>query len=179
MKKVILLGLVSLFAAPRFARAAADQCVPEETAVIDSEAHCVDNGGIDIGESDSEGIKVACLESKRVQNTCGPDGRLTRLHAYTLWFNKLQAFQAHCMNEGGTFSYDDNAFVEPHDESFCLQAQPEISSNMFEEPLCNYRSLCPAIKVVCSVDCGAHSRTASYDGNPTSNVPTTASLLVQ
>ena len=65
------------------------------------------------------------MTSKEVQGRCGPDGRLTRLHAYTQWFNKLKQFENHCAAEGGTFAYEDPNFAEPQDESFCLQAVPE------------------------------------------------------
>ena len=115
-------------------------CEETQTAVIDSDAKCVDQGGISIGLSDEEGAKVACMASKEVQSQCGPDGRVTRLHAYTLWFDKLKKFEDSCSAEGGTFSYKDAAFVEPQDESFCMEAIPEVGSNMFEEPLCNYHS---------------------------------------
>ena len=75
-----------------------------------------------------------------MQGLCGPDGRLTRLRAYTAWYNKLKQFQDSCAAQGGTFSYQDPSFAEPQNESYCLQAVPEVGSSMFEEPLCNYRS---------------------------------------
>ena len=132
---------------------AAERCAPSQTQVIESEARCIDEGGISIGIGDEEGAKVACMASKTVQNLCGPDGSLTRLHAYTSWFNKLKQFENSCAAEGGTFAFQDPNFVEPIDQTYCLQAIPEVASNMFEEPLCNFRSLCPAVTVVCERGC--------------------------
>src|SRR5262245_45900619 len=105
---------------------AAGHCLANESKVIDSEARCVDSGGISIGAGDEDGAKVACMENKDVQNRCGPDGRLARLHAYTAWFNKLKKFEDACAAEGGTFSYKDPGFIEPEDESFCSQPIPEV-----------------------------------------------------
>jgi hypothetical protein len=136
---------------------AAGQCVPHETHVIDSEARCVDNGGISIGFTGDDGVKVACMEDKQVRGLCGPDGRITRLRAYTAWFNKLKQFQDSCAAQGGTFSYQDASFAEPQNESYCLQAVPEVGASMFEEPLCNYRSVCPAVTVACDRPCSEHS----------------------
>ena len=137
-------------------------CVPSQSAVIEEEARCVDDGGISIGIGEEEGAKVACMASKVVQNRCGPDGSLTRLRAYTTWFNKLKDFETVCAAKGGTFSYQDPAFVEPQDESYCLQAVPEVGSSMFEEPLCNFRSLCPAVTVVCDRPCPERSVARLY-----------------
>lgn len=138
------------------------QCVAHESAVIDSEVRCVDNGGISIGFTGEEGIKVACMQDKVVQGACGPDGRLTRLRAYAAWFNKLRKFENECTAEGGTFAFKDAQFAEPQDESYCLQAVPEVGSNMFEEPLCNYRSLCPSVAVLCERSCAEHSVSRLY-----------------
>ena len=113
----------------------------------------MDEGGISIGMGDEEGAKVACMESKAVQNLCGPDGRLTRLHAYESWMKTVKNFEDTCALHGGTFAYQDPNFVEPGDESFCRQAVPEVGSSMFEEPLCNFRSACPAVTVVCERTC--------------------------
>jgi len=154
MKRLFLILALPLFAGPVLA---AGQCMAHESAVIDSQVRCVDQGGISIGISDEEGAKVACMESKEVQGRCGPDGRITRLHAFTVWYNKMKQFESSCAAEGGTFSYQDAGFIEPQDESFCLQAVPEIGSNMFEEPLCNFRSVCPAVTVVCERSCPEHS----------------------
>ncbi len=129
------------------------QCGPSQSKVIDSEVRCVDQGGISIGIGDEEGAKVACMQSKVVQNRCGPDGRLTRLRAYTVWLDKLSQFERTCNASGGTFAYQDPTFVEPVDESYCLQAIPEVGSNMFEEPLCNFRSICPPVTVLCETSC--------------------------
>jgi hypothetical protein len=128
-------------------------CVPNQTQVIQSQARCVDEGGISIGIGDEEGAKVACMESKAVQNRCGPDGSLTRLHAYETWIKMVKNFEDTCTLRGGTFSYQDPTFLEPGDESYCRQAVPEIGTSMFEEPLCNYRSTCPAVTVVCERTC--------------------------
>jgi hypothetical protein len=141
---------------------AAGQCQATTTVVIDSDARCVEQGGINIGISEEEGGKVACMASKEVQAQCGPDGRLTRLHAYSVWFNKMKQFEDSCAAQGGTFSYQDPNFVEPQDESFCLQAIPEMGSNMFEEPLCNYHSFCPSVTVVCDRSCPEHSVARLY-----------------
>ncbi len=154
MKRIFLSLAAGLLSSSLWA---AGQCLPSESAVIDAEVRCVPQGGISIGIGDEEGAKVACMASKEVQGRCGPDGQLTRLHAYTQWFNKLKKFESQCAAEGGTFSYQDPNFIEPADESFCLQAIPEVASNMFEEPLCNYRSLCPAVAVVCERPCVEHA----------------------
>jgi len=160
MKKDLILLAMILSTASLWA---ANPCAPRETRIIDSEARCVDNGGISIGFTGDDGAKVACLEDKHVQGLCGPDGRLTRLRAYTAWFNKLKQFQDGCTARGGTFSYQDPSFTEPQDESYCLQAAPEIESSMFEEPLCNYRSLCPAVSVVCDRSCSDPSVARLYE----------------
>jgi len=141
---------------------AESQCVPDQTKVIESEVRCVDQGGISIGIGEEEGAAVACLASKEVQNRCGPDGRLTRLRAYTSWFNNLKQFESSCTAQGGTFTYQDPSFLEPQDESYCLQAVPEVGSSMFEEPLCNFRSICPAVTVVCERTCPEHSVAKLY-----------------
>src|ERR1035438_1497884 len=104
------------------------QCAAHESAVIDSEVRCVDNGGISIGFTGEEGIKVACMQDKVVQGACGPDGRLTRLRAYSAWFNKLKKFENECATEGGVFAFKDAQFIEPQDESYCLQAVPDRKS---------------------------------------------------
>jgi len=154
MKRALIFLTTVLVAGPLWA---AGLCAPHETSVIDSEARCVENGGISIGFTGDDGVKVACMEDKNVRSLCGPDGRLTRLRAYTAWFNKLKQFQDSCAAQGGTFSYQDPSFAEPQNESYCLQAVPEVGSSMFEEPLCNYRSLCPAVTVVCDRPCREHS----------------------
>ena len=136
---------------------AADLCQPTQTSIIEAEARCVDSAGISIGLIGEEGVKVACMEDRQVQGLCGPDGRLTRLRAYTAWFNKLKQFEDSCTTGGGTFAFQDPNFKEPQNESFCLQAVPEVGSNMFEEPLCNFRSSCPAVAVVCDRPCAEHS----------------------
>jgi len=137
------------------------QCVPPQSMVIDAEVHCAPKG-ISIGLGDEEGAKVSCMANKEVQGRCGPDGQITRLHAYTLWFNKVKEFERSCTSQGGTFSYKDPNFIEPSDESYCQQAIPEVSANMFEEPLCNFRSACPGVTVVCERPCAEHSIARLY-----------------
>jgi hypothetical protein len=159
MKRISLIAAVA-FLAP--ALWASEQCVSHETKVIDSEARCVDSGGISIGFTEDEGIKVACMQDPQVRGRCGPDGSLTRLRAYSSWFNKLKQFQDSCASEGGTFAYQDARFAEPTNESFCLQAVPEVGSSMFEEPLCNYRSVCPAVAVTCDRPCADHTFARLY-----------------
>jgi hypothetical protein len=154
MKRMLNIVAWCLLVAPSWAER---QCAANESKVIDAEVRCVDQGGISIGMAEDEGIKVACMANKEVQGRCGPDGRLTRLHAYTVWFNKLKDFENSCAAQGGAFSFQDPNFIEPADESFCLQSIPEVGSNMFEEPLCNYRSVCPAVTVHCDRMCPDHT----------------------
>src|SRR5579864_941863 len=90
----IALGLGALaLAPPSWARNAAvagrNQCRAAESQVIDSENRCFQSGGINIDYYQDDGIKVACMQDKRVRAACGPDGQLTRLHAYAAWFTKL------------------------------------------------------------------------------------------
>ncbi len=141
---------------------ASNQCEVHKDMVIDSEARCVEQGGISIGLAEEDGAKVACMESKEVQSRCGPDGRLTRLQAYTVWFNKLKKFENSCSAQGGTFSFQDPHFSEPVNESFCMQAIPEFGASMFEEPLCNFRSVCPAVTVMCERSCSEHTLAKLY-----------------
>jgi hypothetical protein len=154
MKKIFLNLAAALITGSLWA---ANQCIPRESSVIDSEVRCVPQGGINIGIGDDDGATAACMASKEVQGRCGPDGSLTRLHAYAMWFNKLKQFESSCSSQGGVFSYQDPNFTEPQDESYCLQAIPEVGSNMFEEPLCNFRSICPAVTVVCDKPCSEHT----------------------
>lgn len=158
MKRSVLILAFGLAGAPAgslFAQKSAPpaSCVPEDKTVIESEVLCFKNGGLDIGYDAQDGVKAACMTDKRVQRVCGPDGRLTRLQAYRLWFDRLKRFEADCLANGGAFAYDDPAFSEPQDDSFCLQAQPEVGSNMFESSLCNYRSACPSVAVTCRYSC--------------------------
>ena len=159
MKRILLILTPVLLTSSLWA---AGQCQLHETAVIDSEARCVDGSGISIGFTGEDGIKVACMQDKQVQGRCGPDGSLTRLRAYTAWYNKLKQFQDSCAGQGGTFAFQDAAFFEPTNESFCLQAAPEVGQSMFEEPLCNYRSVCPAVAVQCDRPCSEHSVARLY-----------------
>ena len=136
----------------------------------------MDSGGIDIGYYSEDGIKVACMKDKEVQGMCGPDGSLTRLHAYAAWMTKLKQFQDSCSDSGGNFAYQDAAFQEPQDESFCLQAQPEVGANMFEDSLCNYRSVCPAVTVVCNFPCRSSAPIAMQDSPGEVDAATLAAL---
>jgi hypothetical protein len=155
MKRSSLLVLLLLLATG--AASQAEQCRGDRQSVISSEAKCVDSGGINIDYYGDQGIKVACLSDKRVQSECGADGRLTRLHAFTDWMHKLKEFESGCLVQGGRFAFAEATFNEPADESFCLQSQPIVGNSMFEDALCNYRSLCPAVKVVCQFECGQGS----------------------
>jgi len=132
---------------------AAGPCVPSQTQDITAEARCVKSDGISIGIGEEDAAKVACLQSKKVQNLCGPDGSLTRLRAFQTWIKRLKQFEDSCAAKGGTFSYQDANFVEPADESFCSAAVPEIHTSMFEEPLCNFHSACPSVSVLCEREC--------------------------
>jgi hypothetical protein len=128
-------------------------CVPHQTTAIEAEARCSPQEGISINVDPGNGTVADCLRDKHVQTICGPDGRLTRLRAYTAWLNQLKRFEDQCALEGGAFSFEDTDFAEPANESFCPPAVVEITSNMFEETLCNYRSVCPPVKVVCDRPC--------------------------
>jgi hypothetical protein len=129
-------------------------CRPEQEAVIDSETRCFGQGGISINFTGETGIKTACMSDSRVRAACGADGQGTRQQAFGQWLNRLKEFEQQCAANGGEFSFKDPQFTEPTDQSYCLQAQPEIGESMFEEPLCNYRSICPAVTVVCLPACG-------------------------
>jgi hypothetical protein len=169
MKRIVWMGCLAAFTAalgsgPAWAyrQTASGQCLPDEKALIESEVRCFSGAGLDIGYLADDGLKVACMENKQVQSACGPDGRLTRLHAYSAWFTNLKQFEAKCNESGGVFAYGDPNFSEPQNESFCLQAQPEVGTNMFEGSLCNYRSICPSVAVVCEHPCG--DKVALNDG---------------
>jgi hypothetical protein len=158
VKKTLFLAVTALLSSGLWA---ASSCGSPESKVIDSEARCIDKGGISISADDDAGAKVACLENKEVQGRCGLDGRVARLHAYAAWLNKLKTFEDQCTKEGGTFSYKDPAFIEPADESFCEQAVPEVGSTMFEESLCTFRSSCPSVTVLCERSSCAERTVAS------------------
>jgi hypothetical protein len=148
-KIVGMVGIAGLFfmnTAPR-ACAAQDSC-QQQTALLESESRCADNDGI---PTTSGGGKVGCFADPAVLNACGPEGRLTRLHAWSEWLRKLKDFQSQCAVKGGEFAFADPNFTEPSDESFCLAARPEVGNSFFEEPTCNFRSLCPAVQVVCQL----------------------------
>ncbi len=153
------LGFLCL--ATQQAGASSSSCQADQAVVINSESSCFPSGGIDIDYYGDDGIKVACMQDKRVQSACGPDGRVTRLQAYRQWLSRVDQFQRSCTGKGGTFAYQDPNFVEPQSENFCLQAQPVVSSNMFEEQLCNFHSLCPDVTVLCQLPCeGGHHEQA-------------------
>src|SRR4051812_30406868 len=82
------------------ANAASSTCRPAQQALIDSEVHCTDSG-IDISYFRESGIKVACLEDRRVQRACGMDGELTRTKAFETWQEHLQTFSENCTRQGG------------------------------------------------------------------------------
>lgn len=131
-------------------------CAPARAFTIESKATCADPG-IAIGGNPEESSTFSCLANKAVQNRCGPDGSLTRLRAFQVWLKKLQEAQSSCTTSGGTFTFADSQFSEPMNESFCLQAVPEVSSNMFEDTLCNYHSACPAVQGHCEYACAGRS----------------------
>jgi len=153
-------------------------CRPEQSSVISAEDRCMDSGGIDIGYFSGDGLKVACMKNKQVQGTCGPDGSLTRLHAYAAWMTKLKQFQDSCSDKGGSFAYENSAFQEPQDESYCLQAEPEVGANMFEDSLCNYHSVCPPVTVVCNFPCGGSDPAAASYSPGEVDAATLAALRV-
>src|SRR5438552_10797197 len=93
MRKIYFITGALLTCAPAGAE---HQCGQDQSAVIEAEARCVPQGGISIGVGNEEGATVACLASKEVQGRCGPDGQITRLHAYMAWFNKLKKFESSC-----------------------------------------------------------------------------------
>jgi hypothetical protein len=163
MKRLFGLIAMTVVLTPALGVGAPKYCGPQEKAVIDGQAKCVASGGIDIGFLGEDGIKVACMEDKRVVRECGPDGRITRLQAYRSWYNNLQQFQASCASRGGTPKFEDPSFTEPTDESFCLQAQPTVGSNMFESALCNYQAICPSITMTCDFSCKKESIAAYND----------------
>lgn len=148
-----LLAIAVVWLLPLLVMGASSSCVPEEKSVIDAEARCFEDGGMDIGFMGDEGFKVACLRDARVKSVCGPDGRVTRLNAYREWFARLKQAENACSARGGRFLYEDPNFTEPTDESFCMQAQPEVGSTMFESATCNFRAVCPSITVVCEFKC--------------------------
>lgn len=162
MKTSRALPLLIALLIPASSALQAGQCKPTTTDMIDAEVRCTP-AGINIGYYGDSGAKVACMESPEVRRVCGNDGRITRLRAYTTWYNRLKQFEAACMTQGGVFNFQDPNFSEPTNESFCLPAQPEVGGNMFEEPMCNYRSLCPAVTVVCEFPCG-RSHAESHPG---------------
>lgn len=162
-----------------FPLAAQAVCGPAEKIEIDSEARCFETG-VDISYMGEEGVKVACMQDKLVQKTCGSDGQITRLQAYRQWFAKLKQAENACFVRGGDFSYSDPNFVEPMDETFCMQAQPEIGSNMFEGALCNYRAVCPTITVICDMSCGGdtkHTKVSLYEQQASIYPPEDAGFL--
>ncbi len=148
----VLVAVISFLGAP--SQAARDaSCGTNQTKVIEARAQCVDKGGISIGAESEGDPRLACLESKTVQSRCGQDGSLARLRAFQRWLKQVKEFEALCSSGGGSFSYEDPHFVEPSNESYCRQAVPRASSNMFEETLCNFESACPPVKVSCEHAC--------------------------
>ena len=125
---------------------------PDREAVIDGEARCVEKGGISIDYTEDQGIKTACMSSPKVRLLCGSNGQTTRNQAFANWMGKLRAFDRDCVDQGGEMRFKEASFVEPQNGEFCLEAQPDIGASAFEEPLCNYRSMCPAVTVVCSFE---------------------------
>lgn len=151
MKRIVPLCLLVLAAAAP-GRGEDALCAPPKETVIQSKANCTDTG-VAIGVDTEESSAFACLSSKAVQNRCGPDGSLTRLRAFQTWLKKLHETEVACTSRGGTFTYEDPQFAEPTNESFCSQAIPDVSTNMFEDTLCNFHSSCPEVKVRCDRPC--------------------------
>ncbi len=162
MKWAILMGGLAWVGAALPLRAGA-LCGPEQKTVVESEVKCFPSGGVDIGYMSDEGVKVACMQDQRVKSVCGPDGQVTRLQAYRAWYSKLSEATAACHAKGGNIAFADPRFVEPTDETYCMQAQPEVGSNMFEGSLCNYRAVCPAITVVCEFSCRGTPDVTAYN----------------
>ncbi len=159
----LLLIAFGLLVAPGMARASDKMCGSSQREMISAQARCVDQGGVSLGDSvEDDSSTFACLQSKEVQNRCGPDGSLTRLRAFQGWLKKVKAFEEDCTSKGGAFSYEDPHFMEPTSESFCAQAVPEISTNMFEDSLCNFQSACPEVKVRCETTCSGPSFASLY-----------------
>jgi hypothetical protein len=121
----------------------------DEIAVIESDADCVQDKGIPISEVPDDQVKLACLMDTNVRYNCNQDGQHARMEAFRQWESQLMAFQANCTQNGGTFTFAMDSFKEPANESFCTPAEPEISYNSFEKPLCNFSSHCPQVQVVC------------------------------
>jgi hypothetical protein len=142
--------------------AAQSRCGSMKSETIEAQAKCVDQGGVSVGGEEGDVSNTfSCLESKAVQNRCGPDGNLTRLRAFQTWLKKVKSFEASCTAQGGQFAYADPNFMEPTNETFCDQAVPETSSNMFEDSLCNFHSRCPAVKVICEPACSERTSLVS------------------
>jgi hypothetical protein len=151
-----LIGLVASFSlATSYAWGSAALCVErsQESAVVTSEGRCVEGGGINIVDGSAESATLSCVTDNQVRNACGQDGQLARIHAFQHWLQGVKQFEDRCAAEGGTFAYANENFREPHQESFCSTPQPQTSSSMFEETLCNYRSACPPVEVVCRRTC--------------------------
>jgi hypothetical protein len=121
----------------------------DPTLMIRSEARCINSRGIPIKEVPDSQVKVACLRDPQVQKFCNQDGQHARLQAFRDWERQLIEFKDRCASVGGVFSFGMPGFEEPSDESFCSLAQPEISYNSFETPLCNFVSRCPPVPVTC------------------------------
>jgi hypothetical protein len=130
-------------------------CVPNQAASIQSITHCTDEPGFAVfagGDeiSDSDGWK-----DTRIQNVCGPGGRLTRLQAWSSWLKQVQDFQDQCEVNGGEFAYMDSGFTEPKDDSFCLPPQLQKGYTSLEDPTINVIAACPAVHVSCRYTCNA------------------------
>lgn len=146
-----LLGCMAALSILAFAlsRASGSTFPADESAVVISEARCVDSAGIAIAEVPDNQAKLACLQTPEVQRQCNPDGRQARLEAFRRWEGLLMNFQTQCEQEGGRFGFAEAGFKEPADETFCSIAEPEVQYGNLENPLCNFVSRCPAVAVIC------------------------------
>ncbi len=162
MKRAWVLIIAGLFTDSSLEAVRNTACGTTETKVIEAQARCMDKGGVSIGENIEGDATYSCLLNKDVQNRCGPDGSLTRLRAYQDWLKKLKEFESTCVTGGGTFAFGDPYFTEPSSESYCRQAEPEITSNMFEDTVCNFKSACPPVKVACEYSCSETPVAALY-----------------
>ena len=148
--RTIVVGFSTILLTAAWSAAwSADRC-QQEFGFVESQSLCFADQGIPLTVGNG---KAGCFAEPGVQHACGPDGRLTRLHAWADWLRELRNFQDHCAEQHGDFAFADPQFTEPADENFCLPAQPELGSSFFEEPTCNFRSICPTVQVVCHMPC--------------------------
>ena len=132
------------------------------------------DAGVPLATMSDEKTSVACLTDENVKIVCGPDGRLTRLKAFSMVLQRIREFQDRCEGDGGTFSYSDPGFKEPTDESFCPPSRPYAKEGYLEQTLCNFRGSCGPVKVTC--EC---SQLKEAGDTRVYSTPTTRSSTVQ